>query len=213
LDASLIGRCPHQAWEGLQTTLASCLELPGGATLRNRAGRTLELAVPEGRQPYAARIVALCPPALASTLFADGWYRAGKGQGQVSRNGRDTGTDAGKRMARELQGSPEELAAVVAGLLRDLLSVKGSQDLLFFAETQSWARLLREPAPGYAKRWHHAPDKPADGTGAGGTGRSEGHQWCRKCGQPLTTPESLERGYGPECWKQMQGRPIRERRF
>lgn len=23
---------------------------------------------------------------------------------------------------------------------------------------------------------------------------------CQKCGRKLTDPESIERGYGPECW-------------
>lgn len=29
----------------------------------------------------------------------------------------------------------------------------------------------------------------------------EGH--CGRCARPLTTPESVERGIGPECWKKM----------
>lgn len=29
---------------------------------------------------------------------------------------------------------------------------------------------------------------------------------CGKCGRTLTTPESIERGIGPECWARMQGR-------
>lgn len=28
---------------------------------------------------------------------------------------------------------------------------------------------------------------------------------CGRCGRVLTTPESVERGIGPECWKIMQG--------
>jgi hypothetical protein len=28
---------------------------------------------------------------------------------------------------------------------------------------------------------------------------------CGKCNRPLTTPESVERGIGPECWTQMNG--------
>lgn len=28
---------------------------------------------------------------------------------------------------------------------------------------------------------------------------------CGRCGRTLTTPESVERGLGPECWKKMQG--------
>lgn len=25
---------------------------------------------------------------------------------------------------------------------------------------------------------------------------------CQKCGKKLTDPESIKRGYGPECWNQ-----------
>lgn len=28
---------------------------------------------------------------------------------------------------------------------------------------------------------------------------------CAKCGRPLTTPESIDRGFGPECWARMGG--------
>jgi len=27
---------------------------------------------------------------------------------------------------------------------------------------------------------------------------------CRKCGRVLTDPASVSRGYGPECWKQIE---------
>ena len=27
---------------------------------------------------------------------------------------------------------------------------------------------------------------------------------CGKCGRTLTTPESIERGFGPECWEKLQ---------
>lgn len=26
---------------------------------------------------------------------------------------------------------------------------------------------------------------------------------CQKCGKRLTDPESMQRGYGPECWSQI----------
>ena len=28
---------------------------------------------------------------------------------------------------------------------------------------------------------------------------------CRKCGKKLSDPESIKRGYGPECWYQLTG--------
>lgn len=28
---------------------------------------------------------------------------------------------------------------------------------------------------------------------------------CQKCGKKLTDPESMRRGYGPECWSQISG--------
>lgn len=28
---------------------------------------------------------------------------------------------------------------------------------------------------------------------------------CFRCFRPLTTPESIDRGYGPECWSRMSG--------
>lgn len=30
---------------------------------------------------------------------------------------------------------------------------------------------------------------------------------CQKCGKKLTDPESMARGYGPECWSQITGEP------
>lgn len=33
---------------------------------------------------------------------------------------------------------------------------------------------------------------------------------CRKCGKKLTDPESIKRGYGPECWYQLTGHHIDE---
>lgn len=30
--------------------------------------------------------------------------------------------------------------------------------------------------------------------------RSPAVQWCKRCGEPLTVPKSIERGYGPTCW-------------
>lgn len=28
---------------------------------------------------------------------------------------------------------------------------------------------------------------------------------CQKCGKKLTDPDSMRRGYGPECWAQISG--------
>lgn len=28
---------------------------------------------------------------------------------------------------------------------------------------------------------------------------------CQKCGKKLTDPESIKRGYGPECWETISG--------
>lgn len=28
---------------------------------------------------------------------------------------------------------------------------------------------------------------------------------CQKCGKRLTDPESMKRGYGPECWAKISG--------
>lgn len=28
---------------------------------------------------------------------------------------------------------------------------------------------------------------------------------CQKCGKKLTDPESMRRGYGPECWSRISG--------
>lgn len=28
---------------------------------------------------------------------------------------------------------------------------------------------------------------------------------CQKCGKKLTDPESMRRGYGPECWARISG--------
>jgi len=30
---------------------------------------------------------------------------------------------------------------------------------------------------------------------------------CQNCGKLLTDPESRQRGYGPECWQKVTGRP------
>lgn len=30
---------------------------------------------------------------------------------------------------------------------------------------------------------------------------------CQKCGKKVTDPESMARGYGPECWSQITGEP------
>lgn len=32
---------------------------------------------------------------------------------------------------------------------------------------------------------------------------------CQKCGKKLTDPESIRRGYGPECWESITGQKIR----
>ena len=34
---------------------------------------------------------------------------------------------------------------------------------------------------------------------------------CQKCGRKLTDPESIKRGYGPECWGRIQGIHISEK--
>lgn len=28
---------------------------------------------------------------------------------------------------------------------------------------------------------------------------------CQRCGRKLTDPESIQRGYGPECWAELTG--------
>lgn len=33
---------------------------------------------------------------------------------------------------------------------------------------------------------------------------------CQKCGRKLTDPESIKRGYGPECWGRIPGIHISE---
>lgn len=33
---------------------------------------------------------------------------------------------------------------------------------------------------------------------------------CQKCGKKLTDPESIKRGYGPECWGRIPGIHISE---
>lgn len=33
------------------------------------------------------------------------------------------------------------------------------------------------------------------------------YERCQKCGKKLTDPESMARGYGPECWSQITGEP------
>ena len=32
---------------------------------------------------------------------------------------------------------------------------------------------------------------------------------CQKCGKKLTDPESIRRGYGPECWESITGQKIK----
>jgi len=32
---------------------------------------------------------------------------------------------------------------------------------------------------------------------------------CQRCGRTLTWPKSLERGFGPVCWKKVQGKMIK----
>lgn len=43
-------------------------------------------------------------------------------------------------------------------------------------------------------------------------GRKEIHMYskCQKCGRKLTDPESIKRGYGPECWGRIPGIHISE---
>lgn len=33
---------------------------------------------------------------------------------------------------------------------------------------------------------------------------------CQKCGKKLTDPDSMERGYGPECWSTITGIVVNE---
>ncbi|MBA7493288.1 hypothetical protein ES702_03846 [subsurface metagenome] len=33
---------------------------------------------------------------------------------------------------------------------------------------------------------------------------------CRRCNKVLTVPESVERGYGPVCWRIIQGKGNRQ---
>lgn len=42
--------------------------------------------------------------------------------------------------------------------------------------------------------------------------REEAHMYskCQKCGRKLTDPESIKRGYGPECWGRIPGIHISE---
>ena len=34
---------------------------------------------------------------------------------------------------------------------------------------------------------------------------------CQKCGKKLTDPESIKRGYGPECWNSLTTQLYRDR--
>ncbi|MCD8011626.1 MAG: DUF6011 domain-containing protein [Lachnospiraceae bacterium] len=33
---------------------------------------------------------------------------------------------------------------------------------------------------------------------------------CQKCGKQLSDPDSMRRGYGPECWENITGEPARK---
>lgn len=33
---------------------------------------------------------------------------------------------------------------------------------------------------------------------------------CGKCNRPLKDPRSIERGYGPDCWKKVKATAIKE---
>lgn len=35
---------------------------------------------------------------------------------------------------------------------------------------------------------------------------------CQKCGKPLSDPDSMRRGYGPECWQTITGEPPQKER-
>ena len=49
----------------------------------------------------------------------------------------------------------------------------------------AWARLVEDVMPAELEIWHEGA--------------------CGRCGRPLTVPESIERGIGPECWSKMGG--------
>ncbi len=35
---------------------------------------------------------------------------------------------------------------------------------------------------------------------------------CQKCGKRLSDPDSMKRGYGPECWETITGEPAKKRK-
>ena len=200
-----MGRCGTQDWTGFEKTLAACLVTgPATVKLRNRAGRTLNAAFPGAS---VLHVVLLAHPTRADQLRADGWIRAGRGQGPVSHNGRDTGAVPGSPLTRTWAGrQTSALITKVTTLLKDELPVVEPRDLHFEVDTLRWAQLLRVPATGHAHRWHHRTETPAGvGTGSG-AGGDRGPTQCRRCGQHLADPLSVSRGYGPGCWAKIHGR-------
>lgn len=198
MDAALIGRCGTQNWVGFEKTLSACFAAgPGAVELRTRAGRTMRLDFAGGG---VLRVVLLAQPYRAEALRAAGWVRAGKGQGAVSRNGRDTGAVAGNSLMRSFSGTALNLVNEVFALLKEELAVVEPRELQFTADSRAWADVLRVPAAGHEHRWHHRTEVPA-GSGAGsGRGGERGPTRCRRCGQSLGDPLSIVRGYGPGCW-------------
>jgi hypothetical protein len=198
MDAALIGRCGTQNWTGFEKTMSACLAAEVGAVeFRTRAGRTMRLDVAGGG---VLRVILLAHPSRAEALRAAGWVRAGKGQGAVSRNGRDTGTVAGSPLLRSFSGSASNLVEKVVALLKDELAVSEPRELHFTADSRSLAELLRVPAAGHEHRWHHRTEVPVGSSAGSGSGGQRGPTHCRRCGQSLGDPLSISRGYGPACW-------------
>lgn len=198
MDAALIGRCGTQNWIGFEKTLSTCLAAEYGAVeFRTRAGRTMFVDFVKGG---GFRVILLAQPSRAEALRAAGWVRAGKGQGAVSRNGRDTGAVAGSSLLRSFSTPASGLVDKVVVLLKEELEVLEPRELHFTAGSKAWADLLRVPAAGHEHRWHHRTEAPV-GSGVGsGSGGQRGPTHCRRCGQSLGDPLSISRGYGPGCW-------------
>jgi hypothetical protein len=184
MDATLMGRCGTQNWTGFEKTLAACCATgPATVKFRNRAGRTLDAAfVGEG----VLHVVLLAHPTRSDALRADGWTRSGRGQGPVSRAGRDTGAVPGSPLARTWTGHDAgNLIAKLITLLKEELPVVEPRDLHFEVDVPHWAQLLRVPATGHEHRWHHRTEAPADAGTGSGAGGERGPTQCRRCGQYL----------------------------
>lgn len=204
MDVTSSSRCATQNWIGFEKTLLACLST-GSATVqfRNRAGRYLRVAFPSRDR---LEVVLLAHPDRARALHNQGWARAGKGQGPVSRNGRDTGALPGSQLAKSFSGPAEELTAMTIVLLKTELPVVEPRDLHFEVDRSAWAALLKCAAPGHGHQWHHKSER-ATGAGTGsGSSSDRGPTQCRRCGQHLADPLSISRGYGPGCWAKLHER-------